>query len=126
MLSGEGVNSSQHAAPTLQQIDEEVQTDDLELQVDELFHQIERIQREIKIRNGTYQDQSSLLDSVKLSGVSKLESQAHVMQLDEMKDKLQLKYDMDMEKIMYANEQLELLEEEKRQMQKKIRQLKQD
>ena len=48
------------------------------------------------------------------------------MQLDEMKDKLQLKYDMDIEKIMYVNEQLELLEEEKQHMQKKIRQLKQN
>lgn len=45
------------------------------------------------------------------------------MQLDEMKDKLQLKYDMDMEKIMYVNEQLEILEEEKRQMRQKIRKL---
>lgn len=33
---------------------------------------------------------------------------------------------MDIEKIMYVNEQLELLEEEKRHMQKKIRQLKQN
>ena len=45
------------------------------------------------------------------------------MQLDEMKDKLQLKYDMDMEKIMYVNEQLEILEEEKRQMRQKIKKL---
>lgn len=104
MVPDEHVDSSQRSAPTQHSVDQETQTEDLEQQVDELFHQIERIQREIKIRNGTYQDQSSLLNSVKLSGVSKLESQAHVMQLDEMKDKLQLKYDMDMEKIMYVNE----------------------